>query len=90
MLLLVTVSLNLLADIPFESVSMKRATTRHLDAKMQLIELIDLVTILKAILTSRQPCDKLHCLYENLMLTILYDINIWKKHRINNFIVILD
>ena len=45
MLLLVTVSLNLLADIPFESVSMKRATTRHLDAKMQLIELIDLVTI---------------------------------------------
>ena len=79
MLLLVTVSLNLLADIPFESVSMKRATTRHLDAKIRLIELIDLVTILKAILTSRQPCAKLQCLYENLMLTISYDINIWKK-----------
>ena len=78
MLLLVIVSLNLLADIPFESVSMKRAT-RHLDAKVQLIELIDLVTILKATLTSRQPCAKLQCLYENLMLTILYDIKKKKK-----------
>ena len=29
--------------------------------------LIDLVTVFDAILTSRQTCDKLQCLYENLM-----------------------
>ena len=28
---------------------------------------IDLVTVFDAILTSRQTCEKLHCLYENLM-----------------------
>ena len=28
---------------------------------------IDLVTVLEAILTSRQPREKLQCLYENLM-----------------------
>ena len=28
---------------------------------------IDLVTVLEAILTSRQPREKLHCLYENLL-----------------------
>ena len=28
---------------------------------------IDLVTVFDAILTSRQPRKKLHCLYENLM-----------------------
>ena len=29
--------------------------------------LIDLVTVFDAILTSRQMCEKLQCLYENLM-----------------------
>ena len=29
--------------------------------------LIDLVTVFDAILTSRQTCEKLQCLYENLM-----------------------
>ena len=28
---------------------------------------IDLVTVFNAILTSRQTCEKLKCLYENLM-----------------------
>ena len=28
---------------------------------------IDLVTVFDAILTSRQTCEKLQCLYENLM-----------------------
>ena len=28
---------------------------------------IDLVTVFEAILTSRQTCEKLQCLYENLM-----------------------
>ena len=31
------------------------------------IEIIDLVTVLEAILTSRQAGEKLQCLYENLM-----------------------
>ena len=29
--------------------------------------IIDLVTVLEAILMSRQPCEKLQCLYESLM-----------------------
>ena len=28
---------------------------------------VDLITVLEAILMSRQPCEKLLCLYENLM-----------------------
>ena len=31
------------------------------------ISIIDLVTVFHAILTSRQTCEKLPCLYENLM-----------------------
>ena len=30
-------------------------------------KLIDLVTVFDTILTSRQTCEKLQCLYENLM-----------------------
>ena len=30
-------------------------------------KLIDLVTVLEAILTSRQPREKLQCFYENLL-----------------------
>ena len=35
-------------------------------AKMSCVQ-IDLVTVFDAILTSRQTCEKLQCLYENLM-----------------------
>ena len=36
--------------------------------KKEVSYIIDLVTILEAILMSRQPCEKLSlCLYENLM-----------------------
>ena len=31
------------------------------------LNLIGLITVFDAILTSRQPCEKLQCLYENLM-----------------------
>ena len=33
----------------------------------RLVYNIDLVTVFDAILTSRQTCEKLQCLYENLM-----------------------
>ena len=32
-----------------------------------VVKYTDLVTVLEAILTSRQPREKLQCLYENLM-----------------------
>ena len=38
---------------------------------MILQKIIDLVTVLDAILTSRQTLEKLQCLYENLMLNNL-------------------
>ena len=34
---------------------------------MQVIVTTDLVTVFDAMLTSRQTCEKLHCLHENLM-----------------------
>ena len=34
---------------------------------LELFQLIDLVTVFDAILTSRQKREKLQCLYENLM-----------------------
>ena len=34
---------------------------------LELFQLIDLVTVFDAILTSRQTREKLQCLYENLM-----------------------
>ena len=34
---------------------------------MNLLAKVDLVTVFDAILTSRLTCEKLQCLYENLM-----------------------
>ena len=40
---------------------------------------VDLVTVLKAILTGRQPCEKLHCLYENQMPNNFPKMTVLKK-----------
>ena len=42
--------------------------------------LIDLVTIFDAILTSRETCEKLQCLYENLMSNDFLKRLFWKKY----------
>ena len=45
---------------------------------------MDLVTVLKAILTSRQPCEKLQCLYEeNVMSNNLSKTAVLKKKKLN-------
>ena len=44
------------------------------------IEIIDLVTVLEAILTSRQAREKLQCLYENLMSNNFRKTNFMKKN----------
>ena len=43
------------------------------------IEIIDLVTVLEAILTSRQAGEKLQCLDENLMSNNFRKTNVLKK-----------
>ena len=40
---------------------------------------VDLVVVLEAILTSRQPCEKLQCLYENLMLNNFRKMAVLRK-----------
>ena len=40
---------------------------------------IDLVTVFEAILTSRQTCEKLQCLYENLMSNNFHETAVLKK-----------
>ena len=45
---------------------------------------IDLVTVFDAILTSRQMCEKLQCLYENLMSNNLRKKAVVKKISIVN------
>ena len=40
---------------------------------------IDLVTVFDAILTSRQTCEKLQCLYENLMSNNFTKTSVLKK-----------
>ena len=40
---------------------------------------IDLVTVLEAILMSRQPHEKLQCLYENVMLNNFHKIAVLRK-----------
>ena len=45
---------------------------------------IDLVTVFDAILTSRQTCEKLQCLYENLMSTNFRKTAVLKKISIVN------
>ena len=44
------------------------------------IEIIDLVTVLEAILTSRQADEKLQCLDENLMSNNFRKTNVLKKN----------
>ena len=46
--------------------------------------LIDLVTVFDAILTSRQMCEKLQCLYENLMSNNFRKTAVLKKISIVN------
>ena len=45
---------------------------------------IDLVTVFDAILTSRQTCEKLQCLYENLMSNNFRKTAVRKKISIVN------
>ena len=45
---------------------------------------IDLVTVFDAILTSRQMCEKLQCLYENLMTNNFHKTAVLKKLSIVN------
>ena len=49
------------------SVSSVNKTLWSVHFGVVVVELIDLVTVFDAILTSRQTCEKLQCLYENLM-----------------------
>ena len=44
------------------------------------IIIIDLVTVFDAILTSRETCEKLQCLYENLMSNDFLKRLFWKKY----------
>ena len=46
--------------------------------------IIDLVTVFDAILTSRQTCEKLQCLYENLMSNNFRKTAVLKKISIVN------
>ena len=41
-------------------------TVKITDKIILIIVIIDLVTVFDAMLTSRQMCEKLQCLYENL------------------------
>ena len=47
-------------------------------------KLIDLVTVFEAILTSRQPREKLQCLYENLLSNNFRKTPIMEKKGIEN------
>ena len=50
--------------------------------KAVLVELkwcVDLVMVLEAILMSRQQCEKLQCLYENLMTNNFPEMAVLKK-----------
>ena len=42
---------------------------------------IDLITVFDAILTSRQTCEKLQCLYENLMSNNFRKTAVLKKKK---------
>ena len=41
---------------------------------------IDLVTVFEAILTGRQTCEKLQCLYENLMSNNFHETAVLNKY----------
>ena len=48
------------------------------------VNLIDLVTVFDAILTCRQTCEKLQCLYENVMSNNFHKTAFVKKISIVN------
>ena len=50
-----------------EQVWLKAYILYSVSTKRRLLQTIDLVTVFDAILTSGQKCEKLQCLYENLM-----------------------
>ena len=43
---------------------------------------LDLVTVLEAIMTSMQPSEKLHCLYENLLSNNFQKMAVLKKYEL--------
>ena len=53
-------------------------------ALVSIIIIIDIVTVFDAILTSRQTCEKLQCLYENLMSNNFRKTAVLKKISIVN------
>ena len=59
-------------------------TVKITDKIILIIVIIDLVTVFDAILTSRQMCEKLQCLYENLMSNNFHKTAVLKKKTIVN------
>ena len=57
-------------------------TVKITDKAILIIVIIDLVTVFDAILTSRQMCEKLQCLYENLMSNNFYKTAVLKKYQL--------
>ena len=61
----------------------KLGAGRRLPAPFQTLSAtIDLVTVLKAILTSRQPRENLQNLYENLMAKNFHQTAVLKKYEL--------
>ena len=59
-------------------------TVKITDNIILIIVIIDLVTVFDAMLTSRQMCEKLQCLYENLMSNNFRKTAVLKKISIVN------
>ena len=59
-------------------------TVKITDKIILIIVIIDLVTVFDAKLTSRQMCEKLQCLYENLMSNNFHKTAVLKKISIVN------
>ena len=59
-------------------------TAKITDKIILIIVIIDLVTVFDAMLTSRQMCEKLQCLYENLMSNNFHKTAVLKKISIVN------
>ena len=55
-------------------------TVKITDKIILIIVIVGLVTVFDAILTSRQMCEKLQCLYENLMSNNFHKTAIGKKY----------
>ena len=58
--------------------------TKNATASIVAVQIIDLVTVFDAILTSRQTREKLQCLYENLMWNNFRKTAVLKKISIVN------